>query len=122
MRGGWSPAVIIGRDEHLIPCGVLTFYQRFKQGRFDINLLSLKGKRKPNGHKEKRDKQVFTRDLRFRKKEHPNYNYEFGHIEGDAIIGAAHRNAVITLVEQLTKSIIVLKPKGRTACAVEKAI
>ncbi|BDP76792.1 hypothetical protein EfmAA242_10200 [Enterococcus faecium] len=38
---------------------------------------------------------------------------EFGHLEGDTIVGIHHKSAVITLVERLSKAIIALKPEGR---------
>lgn len=45
---------------------------------------------------------------------------EFGHLEGDTIVGLKHKSAVITLVERLSKVIITLKPCGRQAIDIEK--
>ena len=56
---GWTPDVIIGRAEFTISCSVRTLYRLFKRGQFDSSTLPMKGKRKPNGHKEKRGKQAF---------------------------------------------------------------
>ena len=49
--------------------------------------LPWKGKRKPNGHSEKRGKQAFRRDLRERADSYPDFKPEFGHLEGDTIVG-----------------------------------
>lgn len=116
---GWTPDVIIGRAEYPIICSVRTLYRMFEKGLFDALSLPLKGKRKPNGHQEKRGKQAFRRSIRQRNKEYSNYSKEFGHLEGDTIIGAKHKSAVITLVERLTKVIITLKPTGRQAKDIE---
>lgn len=116
----WTPDVIIGRKEVPINCSMRTLYRQFKQGLFDINKLPMKGKRHPNGHQEKRGKQAFRRNLRDRVTDYPHYNEEFGHLEGDTIVGVHHKSAIITLVERLSKVIITLKPEGRKACHIEE--
>ena len=60
---GWTPDVIVGRAEFPISCSVRMLYRKFKQGHFDSSTLPMKGKRKPNGHKEKRGKQAFKRSI-----------------------------------------------------------
>ena len=52
---GWTPDVIIGRKERPVSCGMRTPYRLFSKGIFDIDTLPMKGKRKPNGHQEKRE-------------------------------------------------------------------
>src|SRR5699024_1864967 len=115
VQEGWTPDVIIGRKEKPISCSMRTLYRRFSEGEFDQKDLPMQGKRKPNGHQEKRGRQSFRRTIKDREKEHPNYNEEFGHLEGDTIIGRHHKSAVITLVERKSKCIIGLKPEGRQA-------
>ena len=117
---GWTPDVIIGRAERSIPCSVSTLYRRFNQGEFNILQLPMKGKRKANGHQERRGKQAFKRNISEREKDHVNFETEFGHLEGDTIVGIHHRSAVITLVERLSKVIIALKPEGRKAVNIEE--
>jgi len=119
---GWTPDVIIGRAEEPIKCSVRTLYRQFKEKIFDETTLPMKGKRKPNGHKERRGKQAFKRNIAEREKDYPQFNKEFGHIEGDTIVGVQHKSAVITLVERLSKVIITLKPKGRKASDIELAM
>lgn len=117
---GWTPDVIIGRCEKTIDCSMRTLYRQFKDNLFDATTLPLKGKRKPNGHKERRGRQAFKRNIAERKTDYPQFQTEFGHLEGDTIVGVQHKSAVITLVERLTKVIITLKPEGRQAADIEK--
>jgi len=58
---GWTPDVIAGRRERSINCSGRTLYRMFKRKDFDVSTLPMKGKRKPNGHKERRGRQAFRR-------------------------------------------------------------
>ena len=104
---GWTPDVIIGRQERRV---------------LDRSSLPMKGKRKPNGHQERRGKQSFRRTLSDRAQDYPAFPQEFGHLEGDTIVGRHHKSAVITLVERLSKVIITLQPAGRTAGDIETTL
>ena len=84
---GWTPDVIIGRADQPISCSVSTLYRRFKQGEFNVLHLPMKGKRKANGYQERRGKQAFKRNISEREKDHVDFETEFGHLEGDTIIG-----------------------------------
>ncbi|WP_281528687.1 IS30 family transposase, partial [Enterococcus faecium] len=108
--------------ERTFSCSVSTLYRRFKTGEFNVLHLPMQGKRKPNGYKEKRGKQAFKRNISERKKDYVVFEEEFGHLEGDTIVGIHHKSAVITLVERLSKAIIVLKPEGRKAVDIENSI
>lgn len=119
---GWTPDVIIGRAEQPISCSMRTLYRRFEDETFDRTALPMKGKRKPNGYNERRGKQAFKRNIAEREKDYPLFKDEFGHIEGDTIVGARHKSAVITLVERLSKAIITLKPEGRKASDIETTL
>ncbi|WP_208559100.1 IS30 family transposase [Marinilactibacillus kalidii] len=119
---GWTPDVIIGRSEQPIGCSVRTLYRRFNEHLFDEALLPMKGKRKPNGHKERRGKQAFKRTIEERTTDYPLFKEEFGHLEGDTIVGVHHKSAIITLVERLSKVIITLKPEGRKAVDIETTL
>ena len=114
--------MIVGRAEFSISCSMRTLYRMFKQGVFEVTHLPMKGKRKANGHKETRGKQSFRRSLRDRGNDYSKFNQEFGHLEGDTIVGKKHKSAVITLVERLSKVIITLQPEGRRAIDIENRL
>ncbi len=82
----------------------------------------MKGKRRPNGHKETRGRQNFRRTIEDREKENPHYDEEFGHLEGDTIVGKDHKSAVLTLAERISKLIIPIKILSRKACDVRVAM
>ena len=119
---GWTPDVIIGRGEFPIGCSVRTLYRMFKMGIFDCSDLPMKGKRKPNGHQEKRGKHAFRRSIHERSNDYTSFEEEFGRLEGDTIVGQKHKSAVITLVERLSKVIITLQPEGRRAIDIENRL
>ena len=119
---GWTPDVIIGRGEFPIGCSVRTLYRMFKMGIFDCSDLPMKGKRKPNGHQEKRGKHAFRRSIHERSNDYTSFEEEFGHLEGDTIVGQKHKSAVITLVERLSKVITTLQPEGRRAIDIENRL
>ena len=75
---GWTPDVIIGRGEFPIGCSVRTLYRMFKMGIFDCSDLPMKGKRKPNGHQEKRGKHAFRRSIHERSNDYTSFEEEFG--------------------------------------------
>lgn len=123
VQQGWTPDVIIGRNETKINCSMRTLYRHFKENPvFDVKSLPMKGKRKPNGYQENRGKQAFRRTLDAREKEHPDYDSAFGHLEGDTIVGKNHKSAVITLVERISKLIIPLKVAGRQAINIQESL
>src|SRR5699024_11662535 len=95
VRDGWTPDVIIGRNERAISCSMRTLYRKFALGEFDVTALPMQGKRKPNGHQEKRGRQSCRRSIRDRDQEHPNYQKEFGHVEGEKIVGHTHMIDII---------------------------
>ena len=123
VADGWTPDVIIGRGEKDIGCSMRTLYRHFKDNSiFDVTTLPMKGKRKPNGHQETRGKQGDKRTLDDREKEYPRYDNEFGHLEGDTIIGKNHKSAVITFAEKVSKLVIALETPGRKAEDIEKTL
>ncbi|CAM2927571.1 IS30 family transposase [Salinicoccus roseus] len=119
---GWTPDVIVDRQEMSIDCSGRTLYRMFKREAFDAATLPMQGKRKLNSHQERRGRQAFRRNISERTTDYPAFNDELGHLEGDTIVGVRHKSAVITLVERLSKAIITLKPEGRTAQDIEAAI
>lgn len=126
LRQDWTPDVICGRHQlegkKPFPLSFSTLYRRIKEGQFNVKLLPMKGKRKSNGHKETRGKQAFTRNVAERQKDHPHVDEEFGHLEGDTIVGVKHKSAVVTLAERISKLIITVKPDGRRAIDIQQAL
>src|SRR5699024_11981650 len=110
---GVKQDVIIGRKKKTISCSMRTLSRKFVSNEFDQEQLTMQGRRKPHGHQEKRGKQKFKRSIRDRDHDYPDYQEEFGHLEGDTIVGRHHKSAVITLVERLTKRFIAIKPNSR---------
>lgn len=86
-----------------IACSMRTLYRRFKEKLFDEAALTMKGKRKPNGHQERRRKKAFKRHIAERKTDFPTFKEECAHLEGDTIVGVHHKSAVITLNKQWYK-------------------
>ncbi len=72
-----------------------TLYRLADRSIFKKDNLPCKGKRKPNGKAEKRGKQDFRRDIRDRSEIYPKFEREFGHLEGDTIVGKHHKSAVV---------------------------
>ena len=122
LEQSWSLDVIKRTYPDRVSCSMRTLYRLVDHGILKKEDLPWKGKRKPNGHSEKRGKQALRRDLRERADSYPNFKTEFGHLEGDTIVGEKHKSAVITLVERLSKSIITPKTNGRKASDIEASI
>lgn len=118
----WSLDVIKGRYPDKVSCSMRTLYRLADRGVFKKVDLPWKGKRKANGHTEKRGKQAFRRDIRERSELYPNFETEFGHLEGDTIVGQNSKSAVLTLAEKQSKRIDALQPNGRKACDIEHAL
>ncbi|WP_156807274.1 IS30 family transposase, partial [Streptococcus sp. S784/96/1] len=118
----WSFDVIKGTYPERIPCSMRTLYRLADRGIFHKNDLPWQGKRNPNGKKETRGKQAFRRNIRERTEMYPEFESEFGHLEGDTIVGKNHKSAVITLVEKQSKAIITLQTNGRKASDIEESV
>lgn len=76
----WTPHTIVGRKEIPIGCFMRTLYRLFKEKVFDETTLPMKGKRKPNGHRERRGKQAFKRNISEREADYPTFVEELGYI------------------------------------------
>lgn len=115
----WSVDAICGRDKLIDSeerCSTKTLYRMVKDGIFSIEKLRRKGRRKKNHQKETRGKinnckTIHERDIKFPK---ANLNVEFGHFEGDTIVGEKRKSAIVTLVEKQTKYIVLLKASRKS--------
>ena len=103
LEQNWNLDVIKGTYPDRVSCSMRTLYRLADRGILKKENLPWKGNRKPNGHSEKRGIQALRRDLRERADIYPDFHTEFGHLEGDTIVGEKHKSAVITLVERLSK-------------------
>ena len=110
---GWSLDAISGRDRlennpERVSTG--TLYARVKEGLISAHKLRRQGKRNPKNHKETRGKINQCKTIHNRNEEYPKSQKgsEFGHFEGDTIIGEKRKSAVITLVEKRSKYIVLL--------------
>lgn len=84
--------------------------------------LPIQGQRKPNGHIETWGLGSFCLTIHKRAEVFPDLANEFGHLEGDTIVGKDRKSCVITLAEKLYKSIITLKPSATDATAVAERL
>ena len=112
---GWSLDEIAGRDKLLktnnLP-STTTLYRRADEGIIPISWLLRKGKKKyqkGNTKKEGLVKDVLTIHQRNEKYSENELKTEFGHLEGDTIVGKDHASAVITIDDRATKFRVLLK-------------
>lgn len=122
LEQNWSLDVIKGTYPDRVSCSMRTLNRLAGRGILKKEDFPWKGKRKPNGHSEKRGKQAFRSDLRERAESYLDFKTEFGHQEGDTIVGEKNKSAVITIVERSSKAIITLKTNGRKATDIEPSI
>lgn len=115
----WSVDAICGRDklvESNERCSTKTLYRMVKDGLFDESKLRRKGKRKKNYQKETRGKINDCKTIRERDEKYPEakLSIEFGHFEGDTIVGEKRKSAIVTLVEKQSKYIVLLKASRKS--------
>ena len=80
--GAWRSSKLGFLLLFLAPCVFFTIWEIFSKEEFPC-----KGKRKTNGHTEKGGKEAFCRSLEEREETCPDFKDEFGHWEGDTIVG-----------------------------------
>lgn len=115
----WSLDAIAGRDkidDTKERCSTKTLYRLAHEGIIDKTKLRRKGKRKGNNETETRGKINICNTIHQRDEKYPNakLNIEFGHFEGDTIVGEHRKSAIVTLVEKTTKYIVLLKASRKS--------
>ena len=115
----WSLDSICGRDKLIDVserCSTKTLYRMVEDKLIDASKLRRKGKRKPNNHQETRGKINDCKTIHERNEKYPNApeSKEFGHFEGDTIIGEKRKSAIVTLVEKSSKYIVLLKASRKS--------
>ena len=119
LENDWSLDAIAGRDKidgKDEKISTKTLYKLAKQGVIDINKLRRKGKNNPKGHNETRGKINTCKTIHERDEKYPNAktSIEYGHFEGDTIVGKARKSAIVTLVEKYSKYIVLLKASRKS--------
>ncbi len=116
---GWSLDAIAGRDKLMNRSEIVstkTLYKLVKQGIIEKQKLRRKGINNPKNHKETRGKindchTIHQRDERYPKAQ---TNQEYGHFEGDTIVGKNRQSAIVTLVEKKSKYTVLLKASRKS--------
>lgn len=119
LEKDWSLDAISGRDkleneeERL---STSTLYKLARNGVIDQSKLRRKGKTKKNGQIETRGKINNCKTIHERNEKYPKilYNAEYGHFEGDTIVGEKRKSAIVTLVEKTSKYIVLLKASRKS--------
>lgn len=120
----WSVDAICGRDKLVESderCSTKTLYRMVKDGLFDETKLRRKGNRKKNHQKETRGKINDCKTIHERNEKYPEAKpgIEFGHFEGDTIVGEKRKSAIVTLVEKQSKYIVLLKASRKSEDVLE---
>jgi len=127
LKEKWSPEMIIGRlktqghNYKTIVC-FKTIYNYIDRGQLavkNIDLL-LKPGLKVKKRRIRQRKRVLGNSIEQRPQE-VNDRQEFGHWEGDTVVGKEHKSAILTLVERKTDKGIILELKDKSAAAVTAA-
>jgi len=124
LKGDWSLDSICGRDKLIDAserCSTKTLYRMVEDKIIAASELRRKGKRKPNNHQETRGKINDCKTIHERNENYPNASgsKEFGHFEGDTIIGEKRKSAIVTLVEKTSKYIVLLKASRKSQDVLE---
>ena len=111
---GWSLDALAGRDKLELAeerYSTTTLYRRAAEGIIDETWLLRKGKKKYNKNMKRTGlvKEVKTIHERDKKYLDISKKDNFGHLEGDTIVGKNHASAVITLDDRASKYRVLLK-------------
>ena len=119
LEQGWSLDTISGRDKLENKSDRLStrkLYNLVKEGIIDAKKLRRKGRNNPRNHQETRGKINDCKTIHERDEQYPKaaLNQEYGHFEGDTIVGKNRQSAIVTLVEKTSKYIILLKASRKS--------
>lgn len=129
IKEKWSPEQIAGRFK-LLKIGNIsheTIYQRLLQdkengGDLYTNLRCQKKRRKRYGSGQNRRGKIIGRIPISERPEVVNQKSRLGDWEGDTIIGATHKQAIVSIVERSTQYVQLKKVEQKTSCAVKDAL
>ena len=131
MKHKYSPDAVIGelnRTGQELIC-TKTLYNYIDRGVFEgVSNYSLWEKRKRHKHKYRQISRISLKNKGSRsieeRPERINNRLEYGHWEGDSIIGQRNgrKDALFTLSERMTREKIILKLESATQEAIQKAL
>ena len=127
LKEKWSPAAIIGwldTQGHHFKTRVCfkTIYNYIDRGQLAVKNIDLlmKVRLKPKKKRIKQRKRILGRSIEQRPSEVDD-RQEFGHWEGDTVVGKEHKSAILTLVERKTNKGLILLLKDKSAASVTNA-
>ena len=119
----WSPEQIAGKVAVSHECIYLHVYKnKASGGDLHKNLRSQKTRRKRHLCGRDRRGQIPNRCPISERPSHIQERKQVGHWEGDTVIGAAHKQAIVTLVERKSGFAVLAKVPNKTADLVGRAI
>ena len=129
LKEKWSPQQIVGRFKAL-KIGKIShesIYQRILQdkklgGSIYMNLRCQKKRRKRYGSGRDRRGQIIGRVSIKERPEIVDKKTRLGDWEGDTVIGAAHKQAIVSVVERCTQYVLLKKVERKTAEAVKDSL
>ena len=119
----WSPEQIASKLEVSHESVYLHVYaNKAAGGQLHKNLRSQKPRRKRHFSGRDRRGQIPNRRPISERPEHIEQRRQVGHWEGDTVIGAAHKQAIVTLVERKSGFAVLAKVSNKTTDLVRRAI
>ena len=119
----WSPEQIASTLEVSHESVYLHVYaNKAAGGQLHKNLRSQKPRRKRHLSGRDRRGQIPNRRPISERPEHIEQRRQVGHWEGDTVIGAAHKQAIVTLVERKSGFAVLAKVSNKTTDLVRRAI
>ena len=127
LKDKWSPAMVIGwlnlrKHNYKTMVCFKTVYNYIERGQLavkNIDLL-LKPRLKVKKRRIRQQKRILGKSIELRPAE-VETREEFGHWEGDTVIGKEHKSAILTLVERKTNKGFMLSLKDKSSASVTEA-
>ena len=124
LKEKYSPDAVIGSlpEGFNIRICTKTLYNYIDRGLLGVKNIDLivKVKLKPKKKRIKAYKRQLGKSIDYRPQE-VALRQEFGHWEGDTVVGKNHKGAILTLIERKTNKGFMLKLKDKSAAAVQNA-
>lgn len=118
----WSPEQIAKKVRVCHECVCLHVYANKADGDLHKNLRSQKPRRKRKLCGRDRRGQIPKRRLISERPSHIEYLKQVGHWEGDTVIAAVYKQAIVTLVERKSGFTVLANASKKTADLVERSV